>query len=173
MAKWKYRANQDTDKLEKVTKIRRNKDKRKKQRDEASQFVLEEEKWEFPSDDWFAARVVEVQKRYAFVAPEPTIGELHSRDVWLATVARKHLQSERKQRNTVSVGDRVLCRPSAENDADIETDIPCCVINNMSPRSSSIKRLDPLRNDREHILASNIDQLLIVASYQSPLVSGA
>ncbi|MFW7380308.1 MAG: ribosome small subunit-dependent GTPase A [Oligoflexus sp.] len=170
MAKWKFRGIQDTDELAKYDKIRRGRDKRKKSKSDDAKFELPESSWDLSQEGWFRARVVEVQKRYAFIAPEPVAGELDSRDVWLATVARKYLQSKRLERNTICVGDVVLCRPTDEKEADIETDIPCCVINNMAPRTSKISRKDPLRDDREHVLASNVDQLLIVASYQSPLV---
>ena len=56
------------------------------------------------------ARVVEVQKRYAFISPE-TDGDINTKDVWLATVARKHLQLHRDERNTIVVGDKVLVQP--------------------------------------------------------------
>ncbi len=172
MAKWKYQGDSDSsDKLPTYDKIRRGRDKRKKHKGSEAQFEQEEETWDFVAHpEWFPARIVEVHKRYAFVSPEKEIGDVQTRDVWLATVARRHLQSRRGERNTICVGDRVLCRPTDDRDVDLGTDIPCCVIENVSPRKSRIARRDPAVPDREHILASNVDQLMIVASYKNPLI---
>ncbi len=168
MARWKYDKNKD-DKYFKYDKIRRGKDKRKKSKGDHEQFVLSEDQWE-KNSEWFRARVVEVHKRYAFVSPQDDQGCINTRDVWLATVARKYLQSKRTERNSIAVGDIVYCRPTNEREANVSTDIPCCVIINATPRSSEISRRDPTSQDRRHILAANVDQLLIVASYQSPMV---
>ena len=172
MSKWKYQGdNEANEKLPAYDKIRRSKDKRKKYKSAESEFALAEADWNFVEHpSWFAARIVEVHKRYAFISPEKTIGDVDTRDVWLATVARRYLQSRREERNTITVGDRVLCRPTDKNDADLGTDLPCCVIEHIAPRHSRIARRDPALETREHILASNVDQLLIVSSYQSPSV---
>ena len=171
MARWKYDGGRrGTEDLEKVQKIRRARDKRKKQKGEQSQFELDEEHWDLSQAGWFKARVVEVHKRYAFVSPEREDGTIDTRDVWLATTAKRFLQSKRVERNSVVVGDRVFCRPTEETDGELESDLPRAVIMNLSPRVSRIARVDPLRPDREHVLASNVDQLLIVSSYQNPLV---
>lgn len=169
MARWKYNRNSDEDHV-KYDKIRRGKDKRKKsKKDGDEKFVQDESKWT-KDGDCFKARVVEVQKRYAFVSPEDENGVVDTKDVWLGTVARKYLQSKRTERNTIAVGDVVLCRPTDDREADIDTDIPCCVILNLKPRYSEISRRDPTSQERQHVLAANIDQLLVLASYQSPTV---
>jgi ribosome biogenesis GTPase / thiamine phosphate phosphatase len=133
-------------------------------------FELPEEQWLERHPDSFAARVVEVHKRYAFVSPEPTVGQIQTRDVWLATIARKFLQAKQGERNFIVVGDRVACTPTSTSDAGVVTDLPQCVMQQLSPRRSLIKRIDPMRSDLEHVLASNVDQLLIVASYVGPTV---
>lgn len=167
MSKWKYRGDDDSDRLAKVDKIRRSKDKLKKHKRDESQFELPQESW--PRDEGtFVARVMEVHKRYAFVSPEPTPGEIDTRDVWLGTVARRHLQSRRGERNNIVVGDIVLCRKTDERDVQITTDLPTCVLEHMLPRRSRIARRDPMVMEREHVLASNVDQLLVVGSYASP-----
>lgn len=168
MARWKYNKNKD-DQYFKYDKIRRGKDKRKKAKGDQEQFIQEEEAWE-PQAEWFKARVVEVHKRYAFVSTEDPMGQIDTRDVWLATIARKYLQSKRTERNSVAVGDVVYCRPTQEGEADPSEELPSCVIMNAAPRKSEISRRDPTSQDRQHVLAANIDQLLIVASYQSPAV---
>ena len=167
MSKWKYRGEEDADHLAKVDKIRRSKDKLKKHNRDESQFELPLESW--PTlEGGFTARVVEVHKRYAFISPEPVPDQIDTRDVWLGTVARRHLQSRRGERNNIVVGDIVLCRKTDDRDVQITTDLPCCVIENMQPRRSRIARRDPMVMEREHVLASNVDMLLVVGSYANP-----
>jgi ribosome biogenesis GTPase len=134
------------------------------------EFEVHESTWldKFPLG--FAARVVEVHKRYAFISPESAAGQIKTNDVWLATIARKFLQAKREQRNFIVVGDRVLCTKTTEDNAGLVTDLPQCVIQQLSLRRNLIKRIDPHRKDMEHVLASNVDQLLIVASYIGPTV---
>lgn len=170
MPKWKYRGSDDSDHLASYDKIRRGKDKRKKQKSADGDFELLESQWDVSDPSSFKARVVEVHKGYAFISREDEIGLVDTKDVWLATVARKFLQSERKERNTIAVGDRVLCIPGEKQADTLESDLPRCVIQKLAPRTSKIARKDPLNDSREHVLASNIDQIIIVASYVSPLV---
>ena len=44
------------------------------------------------------------------------------------------------------------------------------MIMHRAPRESRIARKDPMITDREHVLACNVDQLLVVCSYKAPLV---
>ncbi|MBC7658282.1 MAG: ribosome small subunit-dependent GTPase A [Chitinophagaceae bacterium] len=168
MTKWKYRGGDDADHLAKVEKTRRSKDKLKKHNRDGTQFELAMDQWTKADTAWFPARVVEVHKRYAFISPEAVENDIDTRDVWLSTVARRHLQSKRGERNNIVVGDKVLCRPTNDKDVQITTDLPCCVIEHIAPRRSRIARRDPMVMEREHVLASNMDQLLIVGSYASP-----
>lgn len=168
MAKWKYGKNGD-DEYFSYDKIRRGKDKRRKNRSKDDGFVLSEDKWQ-DEEEWFRARVVEVHKRYAFVSPEAEDGSLATTDVWLATVARRHLQSKRAERNSIVVGDWVQCRPATEQDGEVSEELPYCVMEQLAPRKSEIARVDPGSAERQHVLASNVDQLLIVSSFRSPLV---
>ena len=133
-------------------------------------FEMSEEKWGTLFPTGFAARIVEVHKRYSFLVPEPTLGEIHTRDVHMATMARKFLLSEKKERNFVVVGDRVLCTPILAEQSGVQTDIPQCVIQHLSPRKSAITRIDPSDEKKTHTLASNIDQIMVVSSYVAPLI---
>lgn len=167
MARWR---GKDTDKLEKYGKMRRRGRKSSAAADLQEEYEKSEDTWQLGGDsEAFAARVVEVHKRYAFISSEPQRGKIQTNDVWLATIARKFLQAERAQRNFVVVGDRVLCTPAAKSE-NVSSDLPQCVIQNMTPRRSKIARLDPHTPVREHVLASNMDQLVIVASYLHPSV---
>lgn len=122
------------------------------------------------TDDYFRARVVEVHKRYAFISPEPEAGEIHTKDVWLATVARKFLQAKRTERNFVAVGDLVLCKVGGEGLSEVSDDLPSCTIEARATRDNTITRLSPLRNDLKHVIACNLDRLVIVASLIDPKV---
>ncbi len=160
----------ETDQYDRVSRMKPREKKSSKAASLEEEFEVHESKWPDKFAEGFAARVVEVHKRYAFISPEPTDGQIKTRDVWLATIARKFLQAKRAQRNFIVVGDRVLCTPTSEDHAGVVTDLPQCVIQHLSPRKTLIKRLDPHRRDMEHVLASNVDQLLIVASYVGPTV---
>jgi ribosome biogenesis GTPase len=161
---------EDGDRYDRVSRMKPRERKSSKAADLDEEFEVSESEWKEAFPDGFAARVVEVHKRYAFVSPEPTEGDIKTRDVWLATIARKFLQAKREQRNFIVVGDRVLCVSTTEDNAGVVTDLPQCVIQRLAPRKTLIKRLDPHRRDMDHVLASNVDQLLIVASYVGPTV---
>lgn len=170
MARWDWR--RDPDRAEKVGKIRRRAKKTPRSADLQESFEKAESEWPAfgGEQEWFAARVVEVHKRYAFVSTEKKLGKVDTKDVWLATIARKFLVAERAERNFVAVGDRVLCTPAPEHKNDEEPDLPRCVVQHLAPRVSKIARLDPHQPGLEHVLASNMDQLVIVASYRNPTV---
>jgi ribosome biogenesis GTPase len=160
----------DDDRFDRVSRMKPRDRKSSKSANLEDEFEVPEQAWPDKFEGGFAARVVEVHKRYAFVSPEAEVGKIKTRDVQLATIARKYLQAKRQQRNFIVVGDRVLCTPAQEDHVGLVTDLPQCVIQHLSPRASLIKRQDPQRKDIEHVLASNVDQLLIVASYVSPTV---
>jgi len=168
MARWRHK---DIDGLERIGKIRKKSRKKTHAGDLHENFELKPSQWQLGGDNGaFAARVVEVHKRYAFVSTEAEAGKVDTRDVWLAEVARKFLVAERAERNFVAVGDRVLCTPDREQTVQAKLDLPKCVIQNLAPRTAKIARLDPHTPSRAHVLATNMDQLLVVASYQSPRV---
>ena len=137
-----------------------------------SGFEKEEKDWglEGAGGGCFAARVVEVHKRYAFVSVEPDIGNLETSNVWLATIARKYTQAGRRERNFITVGDRVLCRPGSQEGSEISEDLPSAIIEHRIPRKSRLARPDPMTPEREHVLAANMDQMVVIASYLYPRV---
>ncbi len=173
MPKWKYdELDDDYESYEKHGRSRKKRSQTKAEElSSAYQFELHPEQWDdFNEKDFFRARVVEVHKRYCFVSPEPRRGEIVTNDVWLVTIAKRYLTSKRQQRNFVCVGDRVLCRKIPTKGAEVDTDLPQGVVEHMAKRESRIARLDPHAGMREHVLASNIDHLLIVASFKSPKI---
>jgi len=171
MGRWKYnKGDRDLDRLEKVGRMRSRSNKSKTSKsDLKDSFIISENSWPKETEG-FAARVVEVHKRYCFVSREDKLGEVNTKDVWLGTVARRYLTAERTERNFVAVGDRVFCLPAQKHVIETKDDLPQCVVEFMAPRTSKISRVDPLLSDREHVLATNVDQLLIVSSFLSPRV---
>lgn len=170
MSRWNWR--RDPEDAEKVSKIRKRSKKTPRSADLNEAFEKPRDQWQgLGYQDAFAARVVEVHKRYAFVSAEKKAGKINTNDVWLATIARKFLVAERAERNFVAVGDQVLCAPAPEQDTkDSNLDLPRCVIQHLAPRTAKIARLDPHHPGLEHVLATNMDQLVIVASYRNPTV---
>lgn len=168
MARWNRR---DDDDSEKYVKFRKRGKTTSRSKDLEEDFEKPESDWATGgADGAFAARVVEVHKKYAFVSSEPVRGDVDTKDVWLATIARKLLTAERLERNFVAVGDRVLCVPTKEREIDLKTDLPQCVMQSLAPRTAKLARLDPHKPGLMHVLAANMDQLMIVASYLSPTI---
>lgn len=154
---------------EKVGKVRKPKKKTHVAQDLSAEYEKPEDEW--PTEEGgFAARVVEVHKRYAFVSSEPEYGKIKTNDVWLAEIARKYLVAQQAERNFVSVGDRVYCKPANEKEMPINTDLPKAVIQHLAPRRAKLMRIDPRQPGRYHVLAANMDQVMIVASYLAPTV---
>ena len=162
------RKKKDFDDYVKSEKIRKKSSKSFAEQDKKD-FVMDDKKElkELLKEGYFLARVVEVQKKYVFLAPEEKELDMDTRDVWLSTVAKKFLQNQRSERNFIVVGDKVVCLSSKHSDSE---EFPQCTIEYRLPRETQISRVDPLVVNREHILASNLTQLVIVASYLSPPV---
>lgn len=173
MGKWRQYLDETQEerfeKKQKILKQKKHNKKNKKYNEIGTPFELDEQYWE-KTKDVFAARVVEVHKRYSFVSVEQSPGQINTKDVWLASIAKKYLTFERIERNFVSVGDRVLCRPALDKEKVSTSDLPQCIILHLAPRKNLIARQDPLVPERTHVLASNIDNLIIVSSYLSPLI---
>jgi len=168
MARWRH---DDDDKFEKVGKVRKRQRKTPKSADLQENFEKPEKDWQLGGEsEAFAARVVEVHKRYAFVSTEKKRGRIKTNDVWLAEVARKFRVADRAERNFVAVGDRVLCTPATDLAVEVESELPRCVIQNLAPRISRLARLDPHNSELYHVMATNMDQILIVASYLHPTI---
>lgn len=168
MGRWR---DEDYDRLEKVGKVRKRQRKTPRAADLQENFEKAEKDWVTGGEtEAFAARVVEVHKRYAFVSTEKKRGKVKTNDVWLAEVARKFRVADRAERNFVAVGDRVLCTPATALSVEIKSDLPRCVIQNLAPRISRLARLDPHNPEIYHVMATNMDQIMIVASYLHPTI---
>lgn len=81
--------------------------------------------------------------------------------VWPCTVRRVLRTRQTRQRSAVAVGDRVTMRIVADG-RGVQAE---GVIETIEPRRSELKRLS---GRREHVIAANVDQVLIVASADQP-----
>ena len=91
-----------------------------------------------------------------------SIVESDDRERFECSVRRVVRTVSRDARNAVVTGDRVLIRPNGHR---AESGIPQAVVEWVQPRHGVVSRA---HNNREHILAANVDQALIVASAGEP-----
>ena len=120
-------------------------------------------------------RVIEVHKRYVFVAEENSAGKPDTGQLWLCSIAKRHFQRAHKERNFVVVGDRILFVPDQDvhfdEAGDVEgTDLPRGTVQHAFERHSRIARQDPLNPQWDHVMLANVDLVCIVASVLHPEV---
>ena len=127
-------------------------------------FTAPEDEWPRTSKDAFAARVVEVHKGFAFVSPEKNLYAIDLHDVWLGTIPKRFLLAKKANRKLLAVGDRVWCEP----DVHAQQDLPHCRIVRNAPRRNVLARVDPFNKMLSHVIASNIDHLIITSAFVSP-----
>ena len=129
------------------------------------EFSVAECQWP-KGDDFFCARVVEVHKGFAFVSPERQLYQIDLHDVWLGTVPRRFLLGKKSTRKLLAVGDRVCCQRLQESEP-----LPRCWLVKVAPRQACLSRDDPSNSELEHVIAVNIDKLVIVSSFVTPPLS--
>ena len=129
------------------------------------ELTADERNWEVHAGR-FVARVVEAHKGYLYVSPEPQPYQIAIKDVWLATIPKRFFLAAKSSRKLLAVGDRVLCEESGDKYEHI--DLPTCRVIRMTPRRNRISRLDATNSNLLHTIASNVDNLLIVISVDSP-----
>ena len=126
-------------------------------------FSAVETDWPRANAEAFVARVVEVHKGFAFVSPEPAALAIDLHDVWLGTIPKRFLLSKKSTRKLLAVGDRVWCEPDGT-----QRQLPHCRIVRVAPRCNVLARVDPFNRALAHVIASNIDYLVITAAFVSP-----
>ena len=127
-------------------------------------FTAPESEWPRDTQAAFVARVVEVHKGFVFVSPEKKPHTIDLHDVWLGTIPKRFLLAKKANRKLLAVGDRVWCEP----DAHAQQDLPPCRIVRNAPRRNVLARLDPFNKALSHVIASNIDHLIITSAFVSP-----
>ena len=80
-------------------------------------------------------------------------------DLYLCSLRRTHLQHKRQAKGLVTVGDLVYFEPIRGGEGAIAE---------IKERYSVLQRSDSLQARRQHLIAANIDQVLITASVGSP-----
>jgi ribosome biogenesis GTPase len=94
-------------------------------------------------------------------APPPGGGE---RDVWCSVAGRVHLKDRTDQKSPVAVGDRVRVLPGAGGGATVAE---------LYPRRSVLSRPAVHKGRVEHVLAANVDQVVIVTAAADPAFNPA
>ena len=127
-------------------------------------FTVPEAEWPRQVEGAFAARVVEVHKGFAFVSPETKPQVIDWHDVWLGTIPKRFLLAKKSNRKLLAVGDRVWCEP----DIHAQQELPHCRIVRNATRRNMLARLDPFNKALSHVIASNIDHLVITSAFVAP-----
>jgi len=127
-------------------------------------FTAPEAEWPRQVEGAFAARIVEAHKGFAFVSPEKKLHTIDLHDVWLGTIPKRFLLAKKSSRTLLAVGDRVWCEP----DAHAQQELPACRIVRNAPRHNVLARPDPFNKALSHVIASNIDHLIITSAFVNP-----
>lgn len=90
-------------------------------------------------------------------APQPGLAG-DGRTLWCAVAGRVHLKDRPDQKSPVAVGDRVRVRMGERGSQVAE----------LLPRTSMLSRPAAHREHVEHVLAANVDQVLIVSAAADP-----
>jgi len=84
--------------------------------------------------------------------------------LWCGVRGRIHLRDRRHQKNPVVVGDRVCVSRSAEDRGAVES---------IEARRSTLSRPSVRRGSIEHVMAANLDRVVIVSSLTAPAFNPA
>jgi ribosome biogenesis GTPase len=116
-----------------------------------------------PAEPLRTGTVARVDARGCLVRLDATSGDAAS-DVWCAVAGRLHLKDRTGQKTPVAVGDRVGVRLGEQRGAQVAE---------LAPRRSLLSRPAPHGGRVEHVLAANVDQVLIVTSAADPAFNPA
>lgn len=81
------------------------------------------------------------------------------RELFCSVRGKVRLAGSTHSTTTLAVGDRVVCRPQHDGRGSIEA---------VLPRTSVLSRPDPHRIRLQHVLAANVDRVVVVASAAEP-----
>ena len=81
---------------------------------------------------------------------------------WCSVRGRVHLRGPKTATTTVAVGDRVVVRPEGRERGSVEE---------ILPRTSVLSRPDPHEVRRQHVLAANVDQVVVATAAADPAFS--
>lgn len=96
--------------------------------------------------------VVHLDTPLADLEPDP-------RELWCSVRGRIHLRDRTHQKSPLAVGDRVEVTRTALDRGAVEA---------AQPRRSMLSRPDIRRQRREHVMAANVDQVVVVSAADDP-----
>lgn len=107
------------------------------------------------------ATVVRLDARGCLVLlDEPLPGRsADDRSLWCGVRGRIHLRDRRHQKTPLAVGDRVWVAPTREDRGAVES---------VEPRRSSLSRPATRLGRIEHVIAANVDRVVVVSSLREP-----
>ena len=85
-------------------------------------------------------------------------------ELWCGVRGRIHLRDRRHQKSPVAVGDRVQVSHSSEDRGVVES---------IEPRRSTLSRPSVRRGRVEHVMAANVDRVVIVTALEEPVFNAA
>ncbi len=88
---------------------------------------------------------------------------LNSGEIITCRIKGKFRLNDNKLTNPIAVGDIV--------DVDFDEEVSGSIIKNIHPRKNYIMRSAPHKTDHKHIIASNVDQCVVIASLLQPRTS--
>lgn len=108
-----------------------------------------------------AATVVRLDARGCLVRLDEALDDLpeDGRALWCQVRGRIHLRDRRHQKTPLAVGDRVLVARTAEDRGAIES---------VEARRSMLSRPATHGGRKEHVMAANVDRVVIVSSLDEP-----
>lgn len=110
----------------------------------------------------FMGVIKQVNKRFFMV-------EKHDgKEIYLSTLSHTNYKQNHTERTPVTVGDHVVCTVEGVKQHQFSDQYQNCKILHRKERLNSIGRQDPNCSHRQHVLAANMDQILIVASFFQP-----
>ncbi len=113
------------------------------------------------SESTLAARVVRLDAKGCLVRLDEPLADLpgDGYELWCGVRGKIHLRDRRHQKSPVAVGDRVLVIRSQEDRG---------VVDSIEPRRSTLSRPAARRERVEHVMAANVDQVVIVTALLDP-----
>ncbi len=113
------------------------------------------------SADSLPATVTRLDARGCLVRLDDAIEGLPAdgHELWCGVRGRIHMRDRRHQKSPVAVGDRVLVQHTQEDRGAVDS---------IEPRRSSLSRPGARGGRVEHVMAANVDRVVIVSAFDDP-----
>ena len=116
---------------------------------------------DFDSTTVYLGTVARLDARGCVVHLDTSLPDLEPdpRELWCSVRGRIHLRDRTHQKSPLAVGDRVEVTRTALDRGAVEA---------AQPRRSMLSRPDIRRQRREHVMAANVDQVVVVSAADDP-----